>query len=96
MRLRRDDALPHVRALFTDAKVPHRIVGGLAILHDGYALTTEGIDLLVGRDAWERLSPYLAAHGFERAGAHLRHVATGVRVDLFVEGHRLARPGILA
>jgi hypothetical protein len=90
-----DEALPSVRALFAAAAVPYRIVGGLAVVHHGYARTTEDIDLLVGRDALARIEPLLASHGFEHAihPNQLRHAASGVRIDLLIEGHTIARPG---
>ncbi len=90
-----DLALPAVRGLLSAAGVPYLIVGGLAVVHHGYLRTTEDIDLLVGRDALARLGPLLAAHGFERIGdsSRLRHVGTGVRIDLLVEGHTIAKPG---
>ena len=92
-----DEALPAVRALLADAGVPYRIVGGLAVVHHGYARMTEDIGLLVIRDAIARLDPLLAAHGFEHANhpTQLRHSASGVRIDLLVEGHTIARPGAL-
>lgn len=90
-----DLALPAVRSLLLAAGIGYRIVGGLAVVHHGYARTTEDIDVLVGRDALARLQPHLAAHGFERIGAssRIRHLATGVRVDLLIEGHVIPKPG---
>lgn len=90
-----DEALPAVRELFSAAGLPYRIVGGLAVVHHGYARTTDDIDLLVGRDALDRLEPLLAAHGFARLGQspRLRHLTTGVRIDLLVAGHTIAKPG---
>ena len=38
-------------ALLRDAGVVFRIVGGVAVLHHGYARTTEDIDVLVAADA---------------------------------------------
>jgi hypothetical protein len=51
--------------------------------------------VLVGRDAVAVLEPMLASHGFERIGqsARLRHLPTGVRIDLLVAGHTIAKPG---
>lgn len=90
-----DEALPAVRALFAAAGLPYRIVGGLAVVHHGYVRTTEDIDLLVTRDALASLEPLLASHGFERLGEtpRLLHRSTGVRIDLLVEGHTIAKPG---
>lgn len=90
-----DEALPAVRALFAAAGVPYRIVGGVAVVHHGYARTTEDIDVLVGRHALARLQAHLAAHGFEQPTnrARLVHVASGIPIDLLVEGSTIPRPG---
>jgi hypothetical protein len=87
-----DVALGELRKLLLDAGVSFRIVGGVAVVHHGYARTTEDLDVLVAADASPRIDAHLAAHGFERASAsRLRHVATGVRVDVLVAGARLPR-----
>lgn len=87
-----DVALGELRKLLTDAGVAFRIVGGVAVVHHGYARTTEDLDVLVEANASPRLDAALSSHGFERASAaRLRHVATGVRVDVLVEGAPLAR-----
>ena len=45
-------ALPAVRALLDAAAIPYRFVGGVAVVHHGYARTTDDIDVLVhGRAA---------------------------------------------
>ncbi len=90
-----DEALPAVRALFAAAAVPYRIVGGIAVVHHGYTRTTVDIDVLVGRDAPARLSPHLREHGFapSKLTTRLVHVASGVPVDLLIEGTTIPRPG---
>ena len=89
-----DEALPALRALLDEAAISYRVVGGVAVVHHGYARTTEDIDVLVGRDALEVLEPLLASHGFERVReTRLRHRASGVVVDLLVEGRTVPRPG---
>jgi hypothetical protein len=88
------EALPAVRDLLDAAHVRYLLVGGLAVVHHGYVRTTEDIDVLVEKDAFARIAPLLAARGFERLGMteRVRHVATGVRVDLLVEGRIIPRP----
>jgi hypothetical protein len=89
-----DVALGDVRKLLVDAAVPFKIVGGIAVVHHGYARTTEDVDVLVAADATPRIDAALASHGFERASAHrLRHLASGVKVDLLVAGTPLPRQG---
>jgi hypothetical protein len=87
-----DVALGELRALLKDAGVDFRIVGGVAVVHHGYLRTTEDVDVLVAAGARPRIDAQLAAHGFEQASAsRLRHVASGVRVDLLVAGEPLPR-----
>jgi hypothetical protein len=89
-----DVALGEARSLFAAADVHFKIVGGVAVLHHGYRRTTEDIDVLVEANALEKLTPALASRGFERAGAaRLRHVATGVLVDLLEAGSLMPRVG---
>lgn len=89
-----DEVLPALRALLDEAGIAYRIVGGVAVVHHGYARTTEDIDVLVTPDGASGLEPRLADHGFERVReARLRHVATGVVVDLLLAGRTVPRPG---
>jgi hypothetical protein len=87
-----DVALGELRKLLVDAGVAFRLVGGVAVVHHGYARTTEDLDVLVEAAAVPRIDARLAAHAFERTSpARLRHAPTGVRVDLLVEGAPLPR-----
>jgi hypothetical protein len=89
-----DDVLPLVKHLLDEAGVRFKFVGGIAVVHHGYARTTEDIDVLVERGASARLGEWLARHGFERVSdVRLRHVLTGVRVDLLVAGSPMPRVG---
>jgi hypothetical protein len=82
-----DVALVDVCRLLEAASVAFRLVGGIAVVHHGYARTTEDVDVLVQANARERIKPLLSEHGFERLSpCRLRHVATGVRVDLLFAG----------
>ena len=85
-----DVALPEVRRLFTEAGVAFLLVGGVAVVHHGYARTTEDVDVLVEAATADRLDPLLPTHGFERLSpTRLRHLPTGVRVDLLVAGESM-------
>jgi hypothetical protein len=87
-----DVALGEVHGLLRDAGVAFRIVGGVAVVHHGYERTTAAVDVLIPAGAGPRLDAELASHGFERTGAAgLRHVASGVRVDVLVGGEPLPR-----
>jgi hypothetical protein len=62
--------------------------------YEEQARTTEDIDVLVDARALDVLDGLLASHGFERSGeSRLRHVTTGVRVDLLFAGAPLPRAG---
>jgi hypothetical protein len=89
-----DMALGAVRALLEDAGARFKLVGGVAVVHHGYARTTVDVDVLLESDGPARLRPLLASHGFEEVGPlRLRHVSTGVRVDLLVAGSPMPRAG---
>ncbi|MEO8875124.1 MAG: hypothetical protein ABI461_06010 [Polyangiaceae bacterium] len=89
-----DEALPAVRALFADARVFFKIIGGVAVVHHGYARLTEDIDLLVDSAEQPALDIVLAKNGFTRESrTRLRHVLTGVRVDLLFAGEPGPRAG---
>lgn len=87
-------AFLNVRALLDDAGVAYRVVGGLAVVHHGYARFTEDVDVLLEAGGPAALAPHLSAHGFTReAHDRLRHDDTGVRVDLLEAGQPMPRPG---
>ncbi len=89
-----DMVLGPVRALLEDAGVAFKFVGGVAVVHHGYARTTEDVDVLLASDGPARLRASLASHGFEAVGElRLRHIPTGVRVDLLVAGSPMPRAG---
>jgi hypothetical protein len=89
-----DEALADVRRLLDDSGVSYKLVGGVAVVHHGYARTTEDVDVLIQGDAMARLQPILASHGFAAvSGTRLRHLSSGVRVDLLIAGSPMPRAG---
>lgn len=89
-----DEALPALRQLLAAARVSYRFVGGIAVVHHGYARMTEDIDVLIQGTELDRLDAHLAAFAFVRCSrARLLHAPTGVRVDLLVGGEPGPRPG---
>lgn len=89
-----DQALPAVRDLLDSAGVAFKVVGGLAVIHHGYARTTEDIDVLVEAGYQDRIDARLEPSGFARETPHrLRHRASGVAVHLLVAGEPMPRPG---
>jgi hypothetical protein len=89
-----DQALPAARELLASARVPFKVVGGLAVIHHGYARITEDLDLLLDAGSQESLDARLAPCGFARETPYrLRHRATGVAVHLLVAEEPMPRPG---
>jgi hypothetical protein len=90
---RLDRALPAVRALLHGERIPFRFVDGVAVVHHGYARTTEDIDVLVDAQAFDALDDdRLAAHGFRRVSrSRLAHVLSAVRVDLLRSNEPIPR-----
>jgi hypothetical protein len=85
-------ALSAVRALFAEAGVPYRIVGGIAVVHHGYERTTKDVDVIVSREYLPRLEPLLAAHGFSRPKPNrLLHGESGALIDLLFAGDPIPR-----
>jgi len=89
-----DLALPATRALLLASGAPFRIVGGIAVVHHGYARTTDDIDVLAHASLVAALPSHVAAHGFVvESRSRLRHAKSGVRVDLLFAGEPLPRTG---
>ena len=89
-----EDGLLALRRLLAQAQVPYALVGGVAVIHHGYVRATRDLDLLLEREDLGRLTPHLAEHGFERTAENrLRHVESGVDVDLLFAGDPRPRPG---
>ena len=88
-----DLALPDTRALFASIGRPFLVVGGVAVVHHGYLRTTVDIDVLIEATAIPLLSQHAAAHGFVvESRTRLRHLASGVTVDLLIAGEPMPRP----
>ena len=82
-----DLAVPALRALLDAAGVAYRLVGGVAVVHHGYARTTRDVDVLLDQAADARLAPLLGAHGFARESrTRLRHLATVTDPDTGTRG----------
>lgn len=89
-----DEALGELRALLAREGVSYVIIGGVAVLHHGYARTTRDVDVLLDREGFERLETALAATAFERSGARKwRHQPSGAGVDVLVAGEPVPPAG---
>jgi hypothetical protein len=82
-----DGALAALRDLLAAERVEYVVVGGVAVVHHGYARTTRDVDVLLTSEAAERVAPALARHGFDRLCAtRWRHRESGAEVDLLFSG----------
>jgi len=54
-----------IRGFLDREGIPFAVVGALALHTYGYSRSTNDVDVLVGRDAQERLIPFLEDRGFE-------------------------------
>lgn len=89
-----EDGLLALRKLLARAQVSYALVGGVAVIHHGYVRATRDLDLLLERVDLARCLQHLAEFGFERSAENrLRHVASGVDVDLLFAGEPRPRPG---
>ena len=89
-----DQALPALRALLADAGVAYKLIGGIAVVHHGYARMTEDIDVLIDGGSVAAIDGRLAAHGFTRQSAsRLVHQPSGVRIDVLLAGAPGPRAG---
>jgi hypothetical protein len=86
-----DEVLQPLRAWLAATSARYRIVGGVAVVHHGYARTTQDVDVLVASDAWAALEREATRFGFTSSGARRFVHDTGVRVDVLVEGEPLPR-----
>lgn len=89
-----EDGLAALRKLLAEVQVPYALVDGVAVIHHGYVRATRDLDLLLAREDFARLVPQLAAPGFEHSATNrLRHLESGVDVDLRFAGDPRPRPG---
>lgn len=84
-----DEVLTPLRAWLEGTS--YRIVGGVAVVHHGYPRTTEDIDVLVAADAIAKLAASASAFEFRAIDVRRFEHASGVRIDLLVEGELLPR-----
>jgi hypothetical protein len=88
-----DLVVPLVRDLMRDAKAAYKFIGGIAVFHHGYERSTKDVDVLVAAEGHARVLAAAPAHGFlVESPRKLRHGATGVVVELLVEGEHMPRP----
>jgi predicted nucleotidyltransferase len=70
-------AVGRVRGFLDREGIPFAVIGALALHTYGYSRATNDVDLLVGREAQDRLIAFLEKHGFEtlyRSDGYSNHV----------------------
>lgn len=81
-------AIADVGGFLDHEGIPFAVVGALAVHGYGYSRATNDVDLLVGRDAQDRLIAFLESRGFETLhrsegySNHLHRQAAGGRLDV--------------
>ncbi len=82
-------SLERITQRLTELRVPHAVVGGMAMFLHGYRRFTEDVDVLVTADGLKHLHDQLEGRGYVPpfAGSkNLRDSANGVRIEFIVTG----------
>jgi hypothetical protein len=83
------ETLRRITSRLRDLKIPHAVVGGMAMFAHGFRRFTEDVDLLVTRESMQRVLDELEGLGYvQPAGTttKLRDTATGVRIEFLITG----------
>ena len=75
------EAVRRVHALSRSRRLPYCIIGGMAVIRNGYARTTMDVDILTYRAEWTKLLPLsgdISSEGVDRCVDN----PTGVRIDV--------------
>ena len=83
------ETLRRITSRLRDLKIPHAVVGGMAMFAHGFRRFTEDVDLLVTRESMQRITDELEGLGYVRpAGTttKLRDTTTGVRIEFLITG----------
>jgi hypothetical protein len=70
-------------------QIPYAVAGGMALFYHGHRRYTEDVDLLVTREALQRIYEHLEGLGYIRPVAtskYLRDTETGVKIDFLLTG----------
>lgn len=83
------ETLRRITRRLGDLGIPHAVVGGMAMFAHGFRRFTEDVDLLVTREAMDRIGKELEGLGYVRpAGTttKLRDTQSGVRIEFLITG----------
>ena len=83
------DSLHRIATRLQELKIPHAVVGGMALFYHGFRRFTEDVDILVTRSALEEIHRRLDGLGWIppfQGSKNLRDAETGVKVEFLVTG----------
>ncbi len=84
------DTLRRITRRLNDLSIPYAVVGGMAMFAHGYRRFTEDVDLLVTREAMNRIMAELEGLGYVRpfsdSMTKLRDTDTGVQIEFLISG----------
>lgn len=83
------DSLREIAKRLPEIGVPYAILGGMALVAHGYRRTTEGVDILITPEGFERAHEKLVGLGYRPAfekSKNLRDTRTGVQIKLITTG----------
>ena len=75
------EAVRRFHVLSSSHGLPYCVVGGMAVIRNGYARTTMDVDILTDRREWMELLPLTGDLSSEGSDS-CRDVQTGVRIDI--------------
>ena len=84
----------HLHRWFESSGVPYCVVGGLAVVRNGWVRTTYDVDVLADRSGWRQMSASIGDHhpmatadaGFAVDGDSARDRSTNVPIDILFPG----------
>jgi hypothetical protein len=83
------DTMRRLTARLRELGIPHAVVGGMAMFAHGFRRFTEDVDLLVTREAMDRIKRELEGLGYTSptgTTTKLRDTQTGVRIEFLITG----------
>ena len=83
------DTLRRITRRLQELKIPHVVVGGMAMFAHGFRRFTEDVDLLVTRESMIRIKQELEGLGYTSpagTSSKLRDAQTGVKIEFLITG----------
>ena len=83
------DTMRRLTTRLRELGIPHAVVGGMAMFAHGFRRFTEDVDLVVTREAMDRIKQELEGLGYTSpvgTTTKLRDTTTGVRIEFLITG----------